>query len=95
MCIHPPALGARDLALGVATLAAFGGSQRPAAAHRRPALAACALSDGVDLLATLAARRRVPRAPAAFSALAAAGSTAIALAGLAATSSAPACTDGP
>ena len=75
------ALGARDLVLGAATLGAFAGGRR---GEIRAALAACVLSDGTDLLATLAARRALPTAPAAFSALAAAGSTAIALAALAA-----------
>jgi hypothetical protein len=74
-------LGARDIALGAATLGAFAdGDPR----EIRAALAACVLSDGTDFLATLAARRDLPTAPAAFSALAAAGSTAIALAALAA-----------
>jgi hypothetical protein len=74
------ALGARDLALGVATLGAFARREPPLV---RAALAACVFSDGTDCLATLAARRRLPSAPAAFSALTAAGSTAIALAALA------------
>jgi uncharacterized protein DUF4267 len=74
------ALGARDFALGAATLGALAGGRRR---EIRAALAACVLSDGTDFLATLAARRALPTAPAAFSALAAAGSTAIAVAALA------------
>jgi hypothetical protein len=74
------ALGARDTALGVATLGALA---RKDPALVRAAMAACVLCDGTDLMATLAARRRLPSGPAAFSALAAGGSTAIALAALA------------
>jgi hypothetical protein len=74
------ALGARDTALGVATLRAFS-SKDPNLV--RAAMAACVLCDGTDLLATLAARRRLPTATASFTALAAGGSTAIALAALA------------
>lgn len=76
------ALGARDTALGAATLGAFASKDTRLI---RAALAACALCDGTDLLATLAERRRLPSGPAAFSALAAGGSTAIALAALATT----------
>jgi hypothetical protein len=72
-------LGARDAALGAATLAALGGDDPRAA---RAALAACLLSDGTDCLATFAARRRLPTATAAFTIAAAAGSTAIAAAAL-------------
>jgi hypothetical protein len=74
------ALGARDTVLGAATLAAF---SRKDTTLIRAALAACVLCDGTDLLATLAARRRLASGPALFSALAAGGSTAIAVAALA------------
>src|SRR3954454_4998771 len=72
-------LGGRELALGAATLGAF--------AHDDPrvlraALAACALCDGTDLLATLATRRQLPAAPALFTIAAAGGATAIAVAAL-------------
>jgi hypothetical protein len=76
------ALGARDAALGAATLSAFT-SKDPSLI--RAAMAACVLSDGTDLLATLAARRHLPSGPAWFSALAAGASTAVALAALAST----------
>jgi hypothetical protein len=76
------ALGARDTALGAATLGAFA-SKDPKLI--RAAMAACVLCDGTDLLATLAARRRLPAGPAWFSALAAGGSTAVAVAALATT----------
>jgi hypothetical protein len=80
------ALGARDVALGVATLGAFG-RQDPDLV--RAAMAACAACDGTDLLATLAARRRLPSGSAGFSALAAGGATAVALAALRATRTPP------
>jgi hypothetical protein len=73
------ALGARDAALGVATLGAFA-RQDPTLISA--AMAACVACDGTDLLATLAARRRLPSGPAAFTALAAGGATAVALAAL-------------
>jgi hypothetical protein len=76
------ALGARDTALGAATLAAFS-TKDPKL--MRAAMAACVLCDGTDLAATLAARRHLPSGPAWFSALAAGGSTAIAAAALART----------
>src|SRR4051812_3011033 len=70
------ALGARDAALGTATLGAFAAEDTNLI---RAAMAACALCDGTDLLATLAARRHLPAGPAAFSALAAGGATAVAV----------------
>jgi hypothetical protein len=73
-------LGARDAALGLATLGAFATKDTKLI---RAAMAACVLSDGTDLMATLAARRRLPSGPAAFTALAAGGATATALASLA------------
>jgi hypothetical protein len=76
------ALGARDLVLGVAAAKALWG---PDPQQARAALVACAVCDGTDLLATVAARGRLPGGPAAFSGLAAATSTAISLAALAAT----------
>jgi hypothetical protein len=76
------ALGARDAALGAATLSAFA-SKDPNLI--RAAMAACVLSDGTDLLATLAARRHLPPGPAWFSALAAGASTMVALTALATT----------
>jgi hypothetical protein len=76
------ALGARDTALGAATLRALA-SKDPKLI--RATMAACVLCDGTDLFATLAARRRLLSGPALFSALAAGGSTAIALAALATT----------
>jgi hypothetical protein len=84
------ALGARDAALGAATLGAFA-SKDPKLI--RAALASCVLCDGTDLLATLAARRRLPSGPATFSALAAGASTAIALAALATTGDPPPVSD--
>jgi hypothetical protein len=74
------ALGARDTALGAATLGAFASKDTTLI---RAALVACAACDATDLMATAAARRELPSGPAWFSALAAGGSTAIALAALA------------
>jgi hypothetical protein len=75
------ALGARDAVLGAATLGAFATED---AKLVRAAMAACALCDGTDLLATLAARRHLPAGAAGFTALAAGGATAVAVAALAA-----------
>ena len=72
------ALGARDLALGLGALRALREGDDAAA---RAWMAAHALSDGVDLVATLAARRALPAAPAGFAVAMAAGSTAIGVAG--------------
>jgi hypothetical protein len=80
------ALGARDAALGAATLGAFASKDSNLV---RAAMAACVLCDGTDLVATLAARRHLPSGPAGFSALAAAGATAIAAAALASLSGPP------
>jgi hypothetical protein len=72
------ALGARDLALGLGALQALrSGEDREA----RTWFAAHALSDGMDLLATLAARRDIPAGAAAFGTFMAAASTAVAVAG--------------
>jgi hypothetical protein len=68
------ALGARDLALGAGALGALHGGDDAAA---RAWMAAHAVADGVDLLATLAARRDLPSGPAAFALVMAGGSTAI------------------
>jgi hypothetical protein len=74
------ALGARDLALGLGALAAlFGG--RPDA---RAWFAAHALSDSVDFVATVAARRELPASGTAFALSVAGASTAVAVAGAAA-----------
>jgi hypothetical protein len=68
------ALGARDLALGAGALVALRGGDDAAA---RAWMAAHAVADGVDLLATLAAWRSLPSGPAAFALAMAGGSTAI------------------
>lgn len=70
-------LGARDLALGAGALQALA---RPGADHR-PWFAAQAVSDGADLAATYAARRRLPAAGVRFAVPVAAVSTLIGLAG--------------
>ncbi len=71
---------ARDLALGLGTLAAL-------ATHRddeaRRWLAAFVLADATDLAATYAARRRLPRRRARMAMSFAAGSTALAVLGVA------------
>jgi hypothetical protein len=71
------ALGARDLALGLGALRAL---QEHDDAAARAWMAGHALSDGADLLATLAARRELPRAPVAFALAMAGASTAIGVA---------------
>jgi hypothetical protein len=68
------ALGARDLALGLGALRALQEGDDDAA---RAWMAGHALSDGADLLATLAARRELPAGPAAFAVAVAGASTAI------------------
>ena len=68
------ALGARDVALGAGALVALRGGDDAAA---RVWMAAHALSDSADLLATLAARRSLPTGAAAFAVAMAAGSTTI------------------
>jgi hypothetical protein len=68
------ALGARDIALGLGALRAL---QEGDDAAARAWLAGHALSDGADLLATLAARRELPAGPAAFAVVVAGASTAI------------------
>lgn len=80
------ALGARDLALGLGALRAL---MRRDDEQARVWLAAHALSDGTDLVATLAARRGLPRAGVAFASAMAAASTAIAVAGATALKSSP------
>jgi hypothetical protein len=70
------ALGARDLVLGLGALWA----QRGGGSDPRAWFAAHALADGVDLLATLAARERLPAQNLAFATAMAGASTAIALA---------------
>jgi hypothetical protein len=73
------ALGARDLALGIGGLAALNGGD---AEKAREWMAAQALADGVDLAATLAARRSLPVRNALFGVTMAGASTAIAVAGV-------------
>jgi hypothetical protein len=68
------ALGARDLALGLGALRAL---QEGDDAAARAWMAGHALSDGADLLATLAARRDLPAGPVAFALAMAGASTAI------------------
>jgi hypothetical protein len=70
------ALGARDLVLGLGALWA----QRGGGANPRAWFAAHALSDGVDLAATLAARERLSPRALVFASAMAGASTAIALA---------------
>jgi|1186.fasta_scaffold297028_2 hypothetical protein len=72
------ALGARDLALGLGALRALwaGGDT-----EARAWMAAHALSDGVDLAATLAARRPLPRKGVRFASAMAGASTAVAVLG--------------
>jgi hypothetical protein len=70
------ALGARDLVLGLGALWA----QRGGGTDPRGWFAAHAVADGVDLLATLAAREKLPARNFAFAATMAGASTAIALA---------------
>jgi hypothetical protein len=72
------ALGARDLALGLGALRTLRSGDDPQA---RAWFAGHALSDGADLAATLLARRALPAKGAAFAAVMAAVSTAIAIAG--------------
>ena len=72
------ALGARDLALGAGALRALAAGDDAAA---RIWLAGHAVSDATDLVATVLARRRLPRSGLAFATLMAAGSTAVAVAG--------------
>ncbi len=72
------ALGARDLALGLGALHALRSGDDAAA---RTWMAAHAVADGVDLLATLAARRQLPRGPATFAVAMAGASTAVGVAG--------------
>jgi hypothetical protein len=72
------ALGARDLALGLGALNALRIGDDEAA---RIWMAAHAIADGVDLVATLAAVRALPAGPAAFAVVMAGGSTAIGVAG--------------
>jgi hypothetical protein len=69
-------LGARDLVLGLGALRA----QRGGGSDPRAWFAAHALSDGVDLVATLAARRHLSSRAAAFASAMAGISTAIAMA---------------
>ena len=71
------ALGARDLALGAGALRAL---RRGDDEGARAWFAAHAVADGVDFLATLAARRALPAGPAGFALLVAGGSTAIGVA---------------
>ena len=71
------ARGARDLALGLGALYALRAGDDDEA---RRWMAAHAISDGVDLVATLAARDELPAGPAAFAVLMAGGSTAIGVA---------------
>jgi len=68
------ALGARDIALGLGALRALREGDDAAA---RAWLAGHALSDGADLVATLAAGRELPAGPAAFAVAVAGASTAI------------------
>jgi hypothetical protein len=72
------ALGARDLALGLGALGALRAGDD---AQARTWMAAHALADGADLVATLAARRSLPAGALLFATAMAAGSTAVALAG--------------
>jgi hypothetical protein len=67
-------LGARDLALGAGALAALYRGEDIAA---RKWMAAHALSDGVDLVATMAARDRLPAPQAVLATLVAAASSAV------------------
>ncbi len=73
------ALGARDLALGVGALRALAGDD---VAEARAWMAAHAVADGMDLAATVAARRRLPQSGFRFASAMAAGSTAVALLGV-------------
>jgi hypothetical protein len=66
------ALGARDVGIGAATLAALDGD-----GPLRPLLAAALLADGTDLVATLLARDHLPRT--AVPLLVAAAGTGVAL----------------
>jgi hypothetical protein len=68
------ALGARDLALGLGALRALREGDDDAA---RAWMAGHALSDGADLLATLAAWRDLPTGPMLFAVAMAGASTAI------------------
>jgi hypothetical protein len=68
-------LGARDLVLGTGGLLALRDGDEPRA---RQWFLAQGISDGVDLVATLAAGRAVPAPARAFAAIVAAGSAAIA-----------------
>lgn len=68
------ALGARDVALGAGALRALIREDYELA---RLWLAGHALADGTDVLATLAARRHIPRASLAFALAVAAASTAV------------------
>jgi hypothetical protein len=74
------ALGARDAGLGIATLAALGSGDARAI---DATLAACALSDGTDAVATVLDRRRLPTGAAAVTIAMAAVATAASLAALA------------
>jgi hypothetical protein len=73
------ALGARDLVLGAGALFALATRGRTA----RPWFAAHTVADGVDLAATIAARRRLPRDGYRFAVGMAGASTAIAALGAA------------
>lgn len=70
------ALGARDLVLGIGALWA----QRGAGTDARAWFAAHAISDAVDLAATVAGRTRLSSSAFAFASAMAGGSTAIAVA---------------
>jgi hypothetical protein len=69
------ALGARDLGLGVGALVAL---RRSDASEARRWMLAHTLADGADLVATLAAKDRLPGRPARFATLVAGASTAVA-----------------
>jgi hypothetical protein len=69
--------GARDIALGAGALASL---VRRQPGHARDWMCAQAIADGTDVLATLAARRRLPSSGFRFALLMAGGSTAVAAA---------------
>jgi hypothetical protein len=69
------ALGARDLGLGLGALVAL---RRSDATEARRWMLAHTLADGTDLVATLAAKDRLPGRPAQFATLVAGASTAVA-----------------